>query len=80
MPPSLLAVSTLNDELVGSRLVVAGLQTESGLTPGGQRAGMTDGRLTFTTTVRVITGVHYYTTNGGLDTHVALTTCLTDPR
>ena len=78
MPPSLLAVSALNDELVGSRLMIARLKTQCGLAPGGQRAGMSDGGLTFTTTMRVIAGVHYGTANGGTDAHVTLLTGLTD--
>ena len=74
----LLAVSALNDELVGSRLVIARLKTQCGLAPRSQRAGMSDGGLTFTTTMRVIAGVHYGTADGGTDAHVTLAASLTD--
>ena len=39
---------------------------------------MTDGRTSFTTTVRVIAGVHYRTANGRTDTLVTGLTCFTN--
>ena len=68
----------LYDELLGKSLLVTSLITESGLAPRSKRSGMTDGRLTFTTTVGVIAGVHYRTANGRSDTLVAGLTCLTN--
>ena len=59
-------------------MLVAGLVTQCGLTPGGHRAGTTDGRTTLTTTVGVIAGVHNGTADGGTDTHVTGAAGFTD--
>ena len=58
-------------------MLISGLVSESGFTPGGNRTGTTDGGFTLTTTVGVITGVHYRTTNGRSPAHMTLTSGLT---
>jgi hypothetical protein len=76
--PPLLSVSALDDELVGASLLVSRLITQSGLTPRGNRCGMTDGRTTLTTTVGVIAGVHDGTADSGTEALMAGLTGLTD--
>ena len=66
------------DELLSLRLLIASLVTESGFTPRSNRSGTTDRGLAFTTTVGVIAGVHYRTTNGRTDTLVTGLTCFTN--
>ena len=55
-----------------------GLVTKGRLAPGGDRTGTADRRSAFTTTVRVIAGVHDRTADSGSDAHVAGTSGLTD--
>ena len=74
---TLLRVSTLDNELVGSCLLVSGLVTKSRLTPRSHRSGTSNRGLTLTTAVRVIAGVHYGTANGGTDTLMTGLTGLT---
>ena len=78
MPPSLLAVTTFYDELIGSVLLLAGLISESRLAPRGNGSRTTDGRFAFTTAVRVVAGVHDGTADGRSDTHVTLLAGFTD--
>ena len=68
----------LNDELVCSRLLVAGLVTHCGLTPRRNRGRTSDGGLAFTTAVRVVARVHDGTADCRADTHMTLLTCFTD--
>ncbi len=75
---ALLAVSASYDELIGRLVGLSGLITERRLTPRGNRAGTTNGGFTLTTTVRVVIRVHNRTADGRADTHVSLTTRLTD--
>src|SRR5258708_23731026 len=72
---SLLA-GTLDDEDIGP-LVVAGLVSAGRLDPWGNRVTSARG-LTFTTTVRVIDGVHRDTAVGGANTLPAITAGLAD--
>ena len=75
---SLLAVSALDDELIGGVLRLTSLVTQCGLAPGSNRAAAADGSAALTTTVGVVIGVHNRTTDGGTDTHVTGTASLTD--
>src|SRR5699024_441399 len=75
---SLLAVSALDNELIGTVLCLTGLVTQSGLGPGSHRAGTANRRAALTTAVGVVIGVHNGTTNGGTDTHMAGTAGLAD--
>lgn len=59
-------------------MLIAGLITQCGLTPGGNRAGTADGRAALTTAVRMVAGVHNGTADGGTDTHVTGAAGLTD--
>ena len=76
--PPLLLIATLDNELVGRVLLLAGLVTQSGLAPRSNRAGTTHGGLALTTAVGVVAGVHDGTADGGTPTHVALPAGLTD--
>ena len=51
---SLLAVSALDDELIGASLSLTGLITQSGLTPRSNRATAADGAAALTTTVPMV--------------------------
>ena len=59
-------------------MVVSGLETESRLAPRCNRAGSADGRLAFTTAVRMVVGVHDRTSYGGSEALVTSTSCLTE--
>ena len=74
----LLAVSSLDNELVGTVVSSSGLVAESGLAPGGNRSGTANGRLTFTTAVGVVAGVHYRTSYSRSDALVTSASCLTE--
>ena len=74
----LLRISALDDELVGSCLLVSGLITKSRLAPRSYRAGTTDGRSALTTAVGVVAGVHYRTAYGRTDTAMTGLTGLTE--
>ena len=63
--------SAANDKFVTGFILLPGLGTEGGLTPGGHRNAATDGGATFTTTVGVIDGVHDATANLGATTQPA---------
>ena len=54
------------------------LVTHSRFTPRSNRARSSDGRLTFTTAVGVVAGVHYGTANGRSDTHVTFSAGFTE--
>ena len=56
----------------------SGLVTECGLAPRSNRSGTADRRLTFTTAVGVIVGVHDGTANGGTEAHVTGATRFTE--
>ncbi len=58
-------------------MLISGLVSESGFTPGGNRTGTTDGGFTLTTTVGMVAGVHYRTAYGGTPTHMTLTSGFT---
>ena len=75
---SLLAVSALDDELVGGVLRLTSLITHSRLAPGGNRTGTADRGAALTTTVRMVVGVHDGAADGGTDTHVTGTAGLAD--
>ena len=66
----LLTASASNDELIRSFLLTS-LVTKCRFAPRRARSGTADGCLTFTTTVRVIVGVHDAASNVRTDTHVA---------
>src|SRR5699024_4303376 len=74
---SLLAVTTLDNLLVGAVVLLAGLVTHSRLAPRGNRRGTADRALAFAAAVRVIAGVHDRTTDGRADTHMTGTAGLT---
>ena len=76
--PPLFVVTSLDDELVGASLLISGLITQSRLAPRSYRTGTADGSAALTTTMGVIAGVHYGTSNGGSDAHVTLLTGFTD--
>ena len=59
-------------------MVVSGLETESRLAPRCNRAGSADGRLAFTTAVRMVVGVHDRTSYGRSDALVTGASCLTE--
>ena len=59
-------------------VLLSGLVSQCRLTPRSNRTYTTDTNLTFTTAVGMVIGVHYGTSDGGTDAHVALTTGLTD--
>ena len=77
MPP-LLHITTLDNELVVAILGLAGLVTQGGLAPRGNRTGAAHGGLALTTAVGVVAGVHDGTANGGTPAHVTLAAGLTD--
>ena len=76
--PPLLHITTLDNELVGAVLGLAGLVTQGGLAPRGDRTGAAHRGLALTTAVGVVAGVHDGTTNGGTPAHVTLAAGLTD--
>ena len=78
MPPSLFRVSALDNELVGSCLLIARLVTECGLAPRGNRCRTSDRGASLTASVRVIARVHNGTANCRTDTLVTGLTCFTD--
>ena len=59
-------------------MMLASLETQSGLAPGSHRTGVTNRCAALATTVGMVAGVHYNTTNGRSPTHVALLTGFTD--
>ena len=69
---SLLAVSALDDELIGAVLRLASLVTQCGLAPGSHRTGTADRSAALTTTMRMVVGVHNGAADGGTDAHVTL--------
>ncbi len=72
MPPSrLFAVAAFYDKFIGTLMFLSGLISKSRFAPGSYRARTTDRGLTFTTAVRMVTGVHYGTADGRSPTHVA---------
>jgi hypothetical protein len=72
-----LFLTALYDIFIGALMLISGLVSKSGLAPRSNRTGTTDGGFTLTTTVGVITGVHYRTANCGTPTHVTLAAGLT---
>ena len=66
------------DQLVRVLLTLSGLKTKSWLTPRSGRPGTSNRCLTFTTTMRMVVGVHDGTANGRSPTHMSLTSSLTD--
>ena len=59
-------------------MMLASLETQSGLAPGSHRTGVTNRCAALATAVGVVAGVHNGTTAAGTDAHVALTAGLTD--
>ena len=59
-------------------MMLASLVAQSRFAPGGQRAGMSDGGLAFTTAVRMVAGVHNRTADSGPPAHMAFPTGFTD--
>src|SRR5699024_349103 len=72
----LLLAGTLHDQLVGALVVLAGLETQCGLAPGGHRTRVADGGAALATAVGMVIGVHDRTTAAGTDAHVALAVSL----
>ena len=75
---SLLAVSALDDELIGTVLLRAGLVAQSRLAPGSHRTGTADRCTAFAAAVGMVVGVHDGAADGGTDAHVTLAAGLTD--
>lgn len=65
-----LLARALHNHLVGIFLVLAGLQAQSNLTPGGNRSGHTHRALALAAAMGVIAGVHNHAADGGTDAHV----------
>ena len=57
-------------------MMLASLETQSGLAPGSHRTGVTNRCAALATAVGVVAGVHDGTTAAGTDAHVALTASL----
>ena len=72
------AVTSSYDQLVGLLILLSGLQAKSRLAPGSAGTGTSDTSLTFTTTVRMVVGVHYRTAYGRTDAHVTFSTSFTN--
>ena len=53
-------------------MMLASLETQSGLAPGSHRTGVTNRCAALATTMRMVAGVHDGTTAAGADAHVAL--------
>ncbi len=53
-------------------MMLASLETQSGLAPGSHRTGVTNRCAALATTVGMVAGVHDGTTAAGTDAHVAL--------
>ena len=73
-----LLARALHNHLVGVLLVLAGLQAQSNLTPGGNRSRHTNGALALAAAVRVVAGVHDNTADRRADAHVTGAAGLTD--
>ena len=54
-------------------MMLASLETQSGLAPGSHRTGVTNRCAALATAVGVVAGVHNGTTAAGTNAHVALT-------
>ena len=54
-------------------MMLASLETQSGLAPGSHRTGVTNRCAALATTVGMVAGVHNGTTAAGTNAHVALT-------
>ena len=57
-------------------MMLASLETQSGLAPGSHRTGVTNRCAALATTVGMVAGVHDGTTAAGTDAHVALAASL----
>ena len=57
-------------------MMLASLETQSGLAPGSHRTGVTNRCAALATTVGMVAGVHNSTTAAGTHAHVALAACL----
>ena len=54
-------------------MMLASLETQSGLAPGSHRTGVTNRCAALATAVGVVAGVHNGTTASGTNAHVAIT-------
>src|SRR5699024_7269987 len=72
------SIASSYDELVGLFVLLSCLQTKCRLAPRCTRTRTSDTGLAFTTTMRMVVGVHNRTADCRSDTHVTLASSFTD--
>lgn len=68
----------LTNQLVRALVMFAGLEAHGGLAPGSHGVGMTPRRAALAAAVRMVTGVHDRTADGGTPAHMTLTASFAD--